>query len=125
MDHRRVLHSEKVAWAIGAAVVLVVAAAAFSYLGWLGIGLVGLVGLLISTRLNLHGGHAVADSGHGSGAVHMYAKQIEERKSHARPEEKMAAWAKREKGSRALFLVNTAFIGMMALGFGLFFLYQI
>ncbi len=125
MDVRDLLRSEAVAWAGGAAAILAVAGAVHAYVGWLGIGLVGLVGMVVSTRLSLHGGHAVADSDHGTGAVGMLAKQVDEKRSHIRPEEKMAAQAEKERGSRVLFLINTAFIGMMALGFGLFLLHRI
>jgi len=125
MNNRSFPRAEYVAWSLGAVVVLTVAGAAYSYVGWLGIGLVGLAGLLISTRLSLHGGHAVADSGFGSGAVGMYAKQIKESRSHTSPEARMAADEERAKRSKTLFLINTAFIGMIALGFGGFFLHQV
>ncbi len=124
MDFRGLMHSDLLAWGVGAFAVLVLTVVAFLYVGWLGVGLIGLVGLLISTRVDLWGGHAVADSGEGSGAVNMYAQQIEAAKQRARSEG-MAGEEKKTERSRVVYLVNTMFIAMIVLGFGFFFLYQI
>ena len=113
------------AWGLGIVVAVALAAILFAAVGWLGIGLLGLVGLLVSTRLDLHGGHAVPDMGQGSSTVQIYAKQLKERDAATSPVEKMAAAAERAKRARVLYAVNTVFIAMIAFGFGLFFLHQV
>jgi len=126
MSIRTVLKSGTTAWLLGAVVLGGCSALAYSVIGWFGIGTVGLSGLVVSTGIALHGGHAVADGGFGSGDLPMYARQIEEaRKSQSSPEQKMAAAAERARRSRTLYLVNTVFIAMTALGFGLFIRHQL
>jgi hypothetical protein len=120
-----ILRSEATAWLLGAAALGGLGALAYWQVGWLGIGLLGLVGLVVSTRIDLHGGLAVTESGAGSGDVPMYAKQLEVRKSESSPEQKMAAAAEQAERARVLYLINTVFIGMTALGFGLFVLHQV
>lgn len=121
-----VLRSGTAAWLAAASVLGVVSALAYSMIGWLGIGIVGLLGLLISTTVALHGGHALADSGFGSGGVPMFARQLEEaRKSESSPEQKMAAAAERARRARTLYLINAIFTAMTVLGFWLFIRYQL
>jgi len=60
------LRSENAAWFLGSIVVAILAATAYWLAGW--------IGLIISNRVDLHGGHAVIDSGHGSSAVTGYAR---------------------------------------------------
>ena len=119
------LRAESSAWVLGAALLSVVSALAYWQVGWLGVGLVGLVGLIITTRLDLHGGHAVVDSDHGSGAVPLLAKQLDARTSGVSPEQRMAEAAERARRSRGLYIVNTVLIAMTVFGFGLFVLYQL
>ncbi len=125
MDLREILRSPKLAIVVGVFVVLIVSVNAYAYLGWLGIGFTGIMGLLISVRLDLHDGHAVADINHGIPAASMYAKQIEEERSHSKPEERVATKEKKSKRSLLLFYINIFFVGLAAIGFGLFYLYQI
>jgi len=119
------LRSELAAWVIGAVALAVVTVFAFSWVGWLGFGLVGLVGLVTSTRLDLHGGGAVPDSGFGSGPVALYARQLEMQRALSSPEQKLAAEAERQKRDRTLYLMNTVFIPMTVMGLVLFFRYQL
>lgn len=121
-----ILRSENAAWFLGSIAVAILAATAYWLAGWIGIGLLGLIGLIISNRVDLHGGHAVIDSGHGSSAVTGYARQLDQaRNSTSSPEQKMAVAAEREKRSKTVFLANTVFITMTALGFGLFALHDL
>jgi len=121
-----ILKSEKTAWLLGAFLLSGLSALAYSLIGWLGIGIIGLVGLVISTNIALHGGHALADSGFGSGDVPMYARQLTEaQESRSSPEQKMAAAAERARRSRFLGLVNSVFIGMAVAGFWFFFRHQL
>jgi hypothetical protein len=120
-----VLRSEVTAWVVGAVGVAVVATLAFSWLGWLGIGLVGLLGLVITVRITLLGEHAVMDSGFGTGPVGLLAKQMEEQRMQSSPEQKAAIAAERAQRKRLIYTINTGFIGMTALGFGLFALHQL
>ena len=93
--------------------------------GWLGIGLVGLIGLVISSRIDLYGGHAVAESGHGSGDVPIYAAQLGARKSLASPEQKAAALSEQAERSRILYVVDTAMIAMVMVDIGMFALHEL
>ena len=114
------MRSEATAWLLGGAALGGVSALAYWQVGWLGIGVIGLIGLVVGLRVLLHEGHAVAESGFGSGDVPMYARQVEAERSRSSAEEKMAAAAERASRSRVLRLVNTVFIGMTVVGFGLF-----
>lgn len=125
MDLRQLLHSEATAWVAGTVVVAAAAGVAYSWVGWLGIGVLGLLGLVVSARLDLDAGHAVADLSHGASEVGMYAKQLQEHDSRASPEDKLAAAAERLARARVLYLINTVFIAMTALGLGLFVLHQL
>ena len=125
MKLSRLLGSDRAAWVLGAGALSALSALAYWQVGWLGIGLLGLIGLVITTRIDLHGGHAVADSGHGTGAVGLLAKQIEAQKAHTSPEQRMAEAAERAKRSRGLYILNTVLIGMTVFGLGLFVLHQL
>lgn len=125
MSTNSVLRSESTAWLVGAVLLVGFSAYVYSLIGWIGVGVIGLLGLVISTTVALHGGHAVTGSGFGSDDVAMYARQLEAGKSQSSPEQKMAAAAGKTKRARALYLINSVFIGMMALGFGLFILYEL
>lgn len=120
------LRSGTAAWLLGAAALAGVSALACAVAGWLGIAIVGLSGLVISTSVALHGGHALAGGDFAGGDVPMLARQLEEaRKSQSSPEQKMAAAAERSGRARTLYLVNTVFIAMTGLGFGLFLHHQL
>jgi len=126
MNLASILRSETTAWILGFAAIAAAVAVAYWLVGWLGIGLLGLIGLIVSNQVDLQGGHAVIDSGHGSSAVTGYARQLDQaRASSSSPEQKMAAAAEREKRSKTVFLVNTAFTALTALGFGLFALHDL
>ena len=124
MKYLPLLMSESLAWALGIIVTVALATFAFSYLGWFGVGLVGMAGLVITTRLELFGGHAMPEIGHGHNPVTLYAQQLERERTQT-PEQKMAAAAQRVKNKRVLYAVNTGLIAMTTFGFGLFFLHQI
>ena len=117
--------SESLAWVLGTIATAALATFAFSYAGWLGIGLVGMAGLVVTTRLDLFDGHAVPEIGHGRNPVTLYAQQLERQRAQGSPEQKMAAAAQRVKRKRTLYAVNTGLIAMTAFGFGLFFLHQV
>ena len=119
------LRADSSAWILGAALLSALSALAYWQVGWLGIGLVGLVGLIITTRIDLHGGHAVVDSGQGSSAVPMLAKQLEAQESNTSPEQRIAQAEERAKRGRILYVINTVLIGMIAFGFGLFVVHQL
>lgn len=125
MSLRTLLRSEVTAWLVGTVGVAVVAALAFSWVGWLGIGLVGLLGLVVTIRVALLGEHAVMDSGFGSGPVGLLARQMEVQGAQSSPEQKAAIAAERAQRARRIYAINTGFIGMTALGFGLFVLHQL
>jgi hypothetical protein len=124
MKNLPLLESESMAWALGIIATAALATFAFSYVGWLGIGLVGMAGLVITSRLDLFGEPAVPDIGHGRNPVTLYAEQLERQRAQTSPEEKMRAAARRAKRERTLYAINTALIAMTAFGMGLFFLHQ-
>lgn len=122
----RILRSEKTAWIAGATAVAILAAAAYWLVGWLGVGLLGLIGLSVSNQVDLHGGHAAADFAHGKSIITGYARQLDEARAAASsPEQRMAAAAEREKRSNTVYLTNTVFIALIALGFGLFAIHEV
>ena len=84
----------RLAWALGVIATAALAAVAFSFVGWLGVGLVGMAGLVITTRLDLFDGHAMPEIGHGHNPVTLYARQLERQRAQT-PEQKMAAAAQR------------------------------
>ena len=126
MSISALLRSRYTAWLLGAAMLGAASAVAFALMGWFGIGLVGLFGLMISVNVAMHGGQAVSHVGFGGGDVTLHAKQLEEtRKSSSSPEQKMAAAAEKATRSRLHYLINTIFIAMTALGFGMFVQHQL
>lgn len=126
MKIRQALSSEQTAWIAGGLLVSVICAAALWLVGWIGLGLVGLAGLIVSSRVGLHGGHALVESGHGSSDVPALVRQIEAaRAAAASPEQRMRAAEEHEKRSRTLSLLNTLFGAIAALGLGLFVLHDL
>lgn len=117
--------SERAAWVLGAFALGVVSALAYWQVGWLGIGLVGLLGLIVAVQVDLHGGHAVIDTGQGDDAVRLYARQLAREAGESSPEARKAAAEARAQRTRVVYLLNTVFITMTALGFGLFVLHQL
>jgi hypothetical protein len=118
--------SDWFAIAMGLAIAIIAGRLLFGFVGWLGVGILGLMGLVVSVRMELYDEHAVGTSEHGSGTVDMLVQQrrIAE-ESRRSPEEKMKAAASRSKRVNVLYLVNTACIAMVALGFGMFFLHDL
>ena len=118
MSISTVLRSKTTAWLLGGALLAGLSAFAYSLVGWIGIGTIGVFGLFISTTIALNSGRTGVESGF---APSMYVRQVEEeRKSQSSPEQKMAADAERSKRSRTLYLINSIFIAMTALGFWMF-----
>jgi len=115
----KLLHSVKFAFAFGAVVVVLVSTLAYILVGWLGIALVGLMGVYISIRIDLHDGNAVADFDYGSSAVTMLAKQIRER-DQAQNHEREKLQKERSYRKKLIYLLNTLWLAMMALGFVMF-----
>ena len=124
MESRRQRRAFWVAVLLWVLVVHIVAVVSFTYIGWLGVGLLGLIGLLVSTRLDLHGGHAVPDTGQGTTAVDLYAKQLEE-KTRSSPDQMLADKARRTARSKLLYMINTACMCLIVFGFYMFIKYQL
>jgi hypothetical protein len=124
MESRRQRRAFWVAVLLWVLVVLIVAVVSFTYIGWLGVGLLGLIGLLVSTRLDLHGGHAVPDTGQGTTAVDLYAKQLEE-KTRSSPDQMLADKARRAARSKLLYMINTACMCLIVFGFYMFIRFQL
>jgi len=124
MESRRQRRAFWVAVGLWVFSVLIVAVVSFTYIGWLGVGLLGLIGLLVSTRLDLHGGHAVPDTGQGTTAVDLYAKQLEE-KTRSSPDQMLADKARRAARSKLLYMINTACMCLIVFGFYMFIRFQL
>jgi uncharacterized membrane protein len=124
MENRRQRHSFWVAVLLWVLVALFAAVVSFSYIGWLGVGLLGLIGLLVSIRLDLHGGHAVPDTGQGTTAVELYAKQLEEQ-ARSSPDQILADKARRAERSKLLYLINTVCMCLIIFGFYMFIKFQL
>ena len=105
-------------------VAIVAAVVSFTYIGWLGIGLLGVIGLLVTTRLDLHGGLAVPDTGQGTTAVDLYARQLKEQ-AQLPPDQKIADEARRAARSKLLYIINTVCMCMILIGFYMFVRYQL
>lgn len=112
-------------WLLIAAFVGGLSVLAYFLFGWIGVGGIGLFGLVISTNISLTKGHAVTGSGLGSGDVTMYARQLDAQESQSSAEQKMAASAEQVRQTRLRYLINSVFIAMTVLGFGLFVLHQL
>ena len=124
MESRRQRRAFWVAVGFWVFVALIVAVVSFTYIGWLGVGLLGLIGLLVSTRLDLHGGHAVPDTGQGTTAVDLYAKQLEE-KTRSSPDQSLADKARRAERSKLLYIINTVCMCLIIFGFYMFIRFQL
>jgi uncharacterized membrane protein len=124
MEDRRRRRAFWVAVLFWVVVALVTAVFSFTYIGWLGVALLGLIGLLVSVRLDLHGGHAVPDTGQGTTAVGLYAKQIEEKKSSS-PDQKLAEKERRAERSKLLYIINTVCMCLIIFGLYMFIRFQL
>ena len=78
---------------------------------------VGVFGLLGSATTASGSGRAVVYNFGDDGAPMDTRQLAEERKSESSPEQKMAAEAARRARSRTLYMINSIFIAMTALGF--------
>ena len=124
MESRRQRRAFWVAVFLWVLALLIVAVVSFTYIGWLAVGLLGLIGLLVSTRLDLHGGHAVPDTGQGTTAVDLYAKQLEE-KARSSPDQSLADKARRAERSKLLYIINTVCMCLIIFGFYMFIRFQL
>ncbi len=124
MENRRQRNAFWAAVLFWVVVALIAAVVSFSYIGWLGVGLLGLIGLLVSIRLDLHGGHAVPDTGQGTTAVGLYAKQLEEQ-TRSSPDQKLADKERRAERSKLLYLINTVCMCLIIFGFYMFIRFQL
>jgi hypothetical protein len=114
-----ILESDALAWAIGLVSLAVAGVAVFAWIGWLGIGTMGLIGLMVSTRVDQNGGRTPVESGFGSGEASMLARQFDVPAREPSAERRMALAAERGERSRTHRAINTLFVAMIVLGFGL------
>jgi hypothetical protein len=121
MSISHILKSQTTQWLLSGALLIGLSVFVFWLVGWIGIGTIGVFGLFISTTVALNSGSAsVGDYINSSGAA-LYTRGVEvQRSSQISPEQKMAAEAERGKRSRTLYLINSIFIAMAALGFWMF-----
>jgi len=124
MDDRRQRRAFRAAVLFWIVVALIAAVVSFSYIGWLGVALLGLIGLLVSIRLDLHGGHAVPDTGQGTTAVGLYAKQLEEQ-AQSSPDQKLADNERRAERSKLLYVINTVCMCLILFGLYMFIRFQL
>jgi hypothetical protein len=110
--------------AIGLVIVWILAVTFFQLIGWLAIGIIGLLVLFISVWLETLGGQAIADYHLGGEAVNMLARQMSQKDRFTR-DEKLAAEAERDKWRRYHIVARAIGIALTAIGFGVFFLYEV
>ena len=109
---------------LGAAVLIIVTYVAMAFVGWFGMFLIGVLGMVVTTRVDLHDGIAVADLDYGSTSVGMIARQKAEREQadwQGQVEEK----ERRAKHKHAIYIFNTIWLAMIALGLVMFSVHQI
>ena len=116
------LHSWTLALIVVGALAALFGGLLFVAVGWLGLGLLGLFGLLVSVRLDLHGGTAAGIA--SNIAMKHHAQHLEDR-LHAAPEQKAAEAARRSERERALYIINTICLALVGLGFSMFVLHQL
>lgn len=92
---------------------------AFRWLGFLGIGIIGLLTGLVAVNVELEGGRPI---GLTRSNIYSTSFRAEERMSRA---EKAAWHAERTSYGLPLFIAKVASAGMIILGFGLFFMFQL
>ncbi len=112
------LKSKKFRWIVDSVVVAVAAVVAYSLVGWLGIGFLGVFGLFVTMRSELGDGIAVNSLDHDTDSVRLLA-QTRLARDRMTPEEKAKAKAAEQARSRLRYLVNTFWIAMAFLGFGM------
>jgi len=121
MSITTILKSQTTVWLAGALVVLGASALGFWLAGWFGIGTVGVFGLLNSASVAFGSGRADVGEYINIADASRYTKGVaEERRSQTSPEQKMAAEAARKERSRIVYLINSVFIALTALGFWMF-----
>jgi len=109
---------------LGIALLIVVTCVVMAVLGWFGMFLIGITGLLISSRLELHNGIAVPDFDYGSTSVGIIARQNAERDRadwHDQIEEKK----RKARQDFMIYIQNTVWLGMIALGLVMFSVHQV
>ncbi len=112
------LSAETFAWLLGLVVIAVVTVVAFLYIGWFGIFLIGILGMTVTSNMELHGSHAVTTD------VKMYALQLKEQENSSSSEKRLAA-TRKAKQSRLIYILNTIWLAMIALGLAMFSIHQI
>ena len=104
-----------IAAGIGLAVVLVYAIGVGTRLGWFGVGLFGLIVLVISVRLDLHGGRAVPGDHVSKSDVDRLARQFDKNAVLAGSDDA-------QRRDRAIYIARGVGVLFTVLGFGMFLL---
>jgi hypothetical protein len=117
----QLLKSQKTQWVLSGALLLGLSVFVYWLVGWIGIGTVGVFGLFISTTVALNSGSASVGDYIGSSDASLYTRGVQvQRSSQISPEQKMAAEAEQGKRSRTLYVINSIFLAMIALGVWMF-----
>ncbi len=109
---------------VGAVVLIVATSVIMAFLGWFGMFLIGMTGLFISTRLELHDGIAVPDFDYGSTSVGIIARQKAER-DQADWQGQIDEKKRKAHLKRMIYILNTVWMAMIALGLIMFSTHQI
>ena len=117
---KAVLMSKQLSWILGFILVSGAAVLAYSFVGWLGIGLIGIFGLYITQQLELNGEEGTSGDDFGTISVRILARR-QKAQSNMSPEEKQAFDAKEQERKKTVYLINTYWFAMAILGFWMFF----
>ena len=121
MSIYHVLKSQTTQWTLSGALLLGLSVFVYWLVGWIGVGTVGVFGLFISTTVALNSGSSTVGDYISSSDASLYTRGVQvQRGSQISPEQKLAADAERGKRSRTLYVINSIFLAMIALGFWMF-----
>lgn len=112
------LPPELFAWVVGLLIVALVSVIAFLFIGWLGIFLIGVLGMTVTSNMELNGNYTITTD------VKISARRVEEFEKASASQKKMSA-AEKAKQSRLVYILNTVWLAMIALGLAMFSAHQI
>jgi len=121
---RHMLHSENFAGGVIVTATFILTLYLSVYVGWLGMVLVGLVGLIITNRIELYDGYAISGESYDTSQTWLLARQMKIRDKENEIQRKCRASAL-AKLKRQIYIANTGFIAMVALGFSMFMTHQL
>lgn len=112
------LPPETFAWVVGILALTIVSVVAFLIIGWFGIFLIGVFGMMVTSSMELNGSHDASTD------VKMFARRMRQAENASRSEKHRAA-ADKARQSRLVYILNTFWLAMIALGLAMFSIHQL